>query len=122
MSSLSVEEKLLLIQQMRNHSETNNVKMQKRNQIYRGLDMNPEEELLSDQPMDAFRFLKFRFFLCLFAFGAFVFMDQNSIRIQGHTAGEVVKMLQTSEKLGKIETVMETWSEQTVDTMRESFK
>lgn len=122
MSSLSVEEKLLLIQKMRNHSETNNLKIQKRNQLYRGLDTNKEEELLSEQPMDAFRFLKFRFFLCLFAFGAFVFMDHNSIRIQGHTATEVVKTLQHSEKLGKLESVMEAWSEQTVDTLRKNFK
>lgn len=114
MTSLTVDEKLLLIQKMRNHSQDNNNKMQNRDRILRGSEGIIEEQ--SGMPTSSiFQSLKLRVLLCLLLFAIFITLDRYGISIKGYTATEAVTLLQSPQKIAtKEQEKIEVWSEQMV--------
>lgn len=132
MSSLTIDEKLYLIQKMRNQSENisqntydrysaynpvYNYNMKNRNDIsvYNGRydTFDNAEEVRATT--DGFRFLKYRIFLCLMAFTFFFTCYKMKLEIKGHEVTEVNVLLEENIFPEKLHNSLKTLSEQIVE-------
>lgn len=135
MSSLTIDEKLHLIQKMRSQSEAisnrNLSKLQhtySRMEPYTGISTRSFNSLADEfsskssdamesdiPPTDGFRFLKYRIFACMLIFTCFFALYKTNFQIKGHKVTEVNTILEEDILPSKLQDSLEKISQQLVE-------
>lgn len=133
MSSLSIDEKMLLVQKMRNQAE----RMQKKPLPYvparereTYIDMRRNASSSGDVAEDSlfgadgegelaesFRFLKLRLFVCVVAFVGFFAMYKADFKLKGHDVAQVQTVLSQDMLPSKLQNSLETFSKKITENI-----
>lgn len=123
MSSLSIDDKLVLIQKMRNHANENTVHTSRRNQdlydSYRFASKEGEEEEVAGM---GFRLFKFRFCVCLLLLVTFWGLSKTTLKFKGHSVSDAAVVLQEDKLPNAADKTLESWASSVKDSFRQSFK
>lgn len=121
MSSLSIDEKMSLIQKMRNQSQTQPVHpyIQPRTTDSR---YQPAQMGTTEQPEhveNPLLYLKLRFFVCLLIFSGFFALYKTNFKVKGHSVTEVNTVLQENILPESLHNSLETMSQKLTDAQIE---
>lgn len=111
MSDISVEEKLQLVQQLRNRNHENKYSMHNRERILYGKSYSGVSEhsgAIPEEP-EATSSFQLRFLLAVLLFAAFIIMDLNDIKVAGITMEQIVQVI-SADYEDKLEVWVETFA------------
>ena len=114
MSSLTIDEKMMLIQKMRNQSEHN---IPSSIPFYA---VRSSEAVSSDleASLDGLRFFKYRIFVCLLIFSGFFSMHQLKLEIKGYEVTEVNTILEEDILPEKLQDSLETLGNELAEKLK----
>ena len=126
MSSLSIDEKMLLIQKMRSQSAQKPNAYIREHSRYQGeptlyqngysSNSSAIEGEIPEETADVFRSLKLRFFVCLILFACFFGMYKADFKIKGHKVTEVNAVLQENMLPKPMQDSLETISQKLTES------
>lgn len=121
MSTLTIDEKLLMIQKMRAHAKENqnSIYMQEQLPLY----VKPSEQYLTEASEKSegehmFSSLRLRLVICALVFSAFVGLYKLKIPIQGHQVTEVSCLLEENKLPENAQSSLEAASERVLKQVK----
>lgn len=118
MSSLTIEEKLSMIQKMQSHAST-------QTKFPENIHARPRPvntELSQEDSYEEFHSLRLRLFVCILIFSAFFGLYKMKIEIRGHDVTEVNSLLETNQLPRHAVDSLESLSQQLVDAVKNGYK
>lgn len=111
MSDISPEEKLQMVQQLRNRSSENKYSMHNRERILSGKSYQRALHYSDETPAEPETTSSFqlRFLLAVLLFAAFIIMDLNDIKVAGITMEQIVRVI-SADYEDKLEVWVETFA------------
>lgn len=120
MSSLSIDEKMMLVQKMRARSEQlMPSEIHRKEAGVRYKDASGAGNLDSDEKGGSFRFLKIRILICVVAFSGFFCLYKMNVPIKGHQVAEITSVLENDLLPDSVQESLTTVSEHIVKIIKE---